>query len=143
MFEDVVWFKPLSARRVQITGSSAAHWLPRRPIRKDSEQEHHISESSGYIHRVSVCCPYSQPGCFRSHMNPLRFIRAIYEANCTAAASQRSPRALERAVKTTAPRSLQMFSLFSFSAASRSAARISVTALPKAGNDVMVYVFTL
>lgn len=127
MFEDVVWFKPLSARRVQITGSSAAHWLLRRPIRKDSEQQQRISERARYIHHVSVRCPYSQPGCSLSHMNPLCFIRVIYEANCTAAASQQNPQTLERAVKMTEPRSLQMF----FSAASRNAARISVAALQK------------
>lgn len=42
-------------------------------------------------------------------MDPLCFIRVIYEANCTAAESQQSPQTMERVVKMTKLHSLQMF----------------------------------
>lgn len=72
-------------------------------------------------------------------MNPLCFIRVIYEANCTAAKSQQSPQ-MERVVKMTKLHSLQMF----FSATSKTPSRIRVTTLQshrlQLGNDVMVYI---
>lgn len=52
-----VWFKPLSARRVQITCSSAAHWLLGGPIACLEgfwEQDDHIGERGRYIHHVLV-----------------------------------------------------------------------------------------
>lgn len=88
-----------SSKKLLLCCSLAPRPSNRMPARILRSRRPH--QQQGPSHPPCFDCFSQSWSLYRNYTEPLCFIRVIYEANCPAAQSQRSPQTVERVVKVT------------------------------------------